>query len=84
MLLMLIMLAFLLSVLSSLLACTAGPVRTEKPIEAWMIDSDDATLYRHVSPVTEEAMLILGNPDAEKMMCFDRESVEEIIMRARE
>lgn len=49
-----------------------------------MIDSEDASLYRHVGTDDEDAMLILGNPQAEKFMCFDGAAVTEIMMRATE
>ena len=83
-LLTMIILAALLSVLMSLVACTSGPVRKEKPIRVWMIDSSDASLYRHIGTDEEEAMRILGNPEAENFMCYDRASNTELLLRARE
>ena len=79
---MVILLAALLSTV--LPACSHGYARKEKPIQAWMIDSEDASLYRHVGTADEDAMLILGNPQAEKFMCFDGAAVTEIMMRATE
>lgn len=77
---MTLMLLVLLAAVTT--ACGVVPVKTARPIEVWAIDPDDATLYREVTPTTEDWMPIKGNDEVRGMKCFAPEDMEELLIRA--
>ena len=72
----LIMLASLLSI--SLISCRSVQEKIEA--ESWLVDSEDATLYRVVEEngeEYEEFIPIKGNKSSENFMCWHKDDIQK-------
>ena len=72
-LLVILMLGSLASV--SLTACNDEKEKIEA--DSYLVDSEDASLYRVLDDGEEEFLVIKGNKEAENFMCWHKEDVKK-------
>lgn len=58
-----------------LMGCTSAP-RKSAP-EVWLIDPDDATLYRRINQERDKATKILGNQSMHRVRCVIDTEIDE-------
>lgn len=73
-------LALLLVLLASTTfpSCMSVPAKTMKiPKRFWLIDPNEAVLFRKINPVTEEALPIKGNAQMKEFVCAHKDELEK-------